>query len=60
MNNIVALIGLILVLVPVFVCIFQLYYDELKKIKNISERILITIIIISFVTGITILYGISI
>ena len=60
MNNIIVLIGFIMVLVPVFICIACLYYEELKKIKKVSEKILVTIIIISFVTGIAILYAISI
>lgn len=60
MNNIIALIGFILGLVPVFACICYLYYQELKKIKKVSERILVTIIIISFVTGVTILYALGI
>ncbi len=60
MKSVVALIGFLMGMTPVFACIGYLYYQELKKIKKVSERILVTIIIISFVTGVTILYAIGI
>lgn len=60
MNNVICLIGWIMFLLPVFISLVYLYYLELRKIKNTSERILIISIIFSFVTGATILYALSI
>lgn len=60
MNNVICLIGWMMFLVPVLISEVYLYYQELRKIKNTSTRIFITSIIISFVTGATILYAISI
>ena len=60
MDNVICLIGWMMFLVPVFISLVYLYYQELRKIKKTSTRIFIISIIFSFVTGATILYAMSI